>query len=350
MAVAVHAACAGFCHHRCMQRVASIILATGFSLAAAFLSVAWLQPAARPACAGHTDRLEPNSIATPVSLATRAIGDGEAEEGAVDAATLKGLWSRHPDESGREDAPVAFYYFHDGGIGLYRYGQIGHNTTHSYRWAVGEHHGATLLVLTYNKTGEVQHLQVRLEQDGRRTLVIHRDPKNPGVAESRYFFVPPPSSLALAPDMVEPAAPWSSSSSASSWSSSSSSSSGGIDDRLWIDERRFKTGGMAFSLYQLRKAGIDGRGTGWHHVGDYDDWSTESLSYRQLRGDGGVDRLDLAFPLRGDRTTTGVWVTVDAAGKRSLTLAHDPRDFGARHTFKDGGPSFAVFARGGTAP
>jgi hypothetical protein len=319
-----------------MQRVASIVLATGFSLAAAGLSVAWLERPARPACHGHAVRPPPVSVATP------AIGDGETENeveaAAIDMAALKGLWSRYPDESGREDAPVAFYYFHDGGIGLYRYGQIGHNTTNSYRWAVGEHHGATLLVLTYNKTGEVQHLHVRLEQDGRRTLVIARDPKNPGAKESRYVFVPPPSSLALAPDLAPPEARPASLSS----SSSLVASAGGIDDRLWIDERRFKTGGMAFSLYQLRKAGIDGRGTGWHHVGDYDDWSTESLSYRQLRGEGGVDRIDLAFTLRGDRTTTSVHVDVDAAGKRHLTLERDPRDFGAPHTFKDGGPSFAA--------
>ena len=312
-----------------MQRVASIVLATGFSLAAAGLSFTWLERPARPACDGHAS--------------APAVGDGEseapAEAAAVDTATLKGLWSRHPDESGREDAPVAFYYFHDGGIGLYRYGQIGHNTTHSYRWAVGEHHGATLLVLTYNKTGEVQHLHVTLEQGGRRTLIIHRDPKNPGVDESRYVFVPPPSSFSQAPDLAP-----------SVTSLSSLSAAGGVDDRLWIDERRFKTGGMAFSLYQLRKAGIDGRGTGWHHVGDYDDWSTESLSYRQLRGEGGVDRLDLAFTLRGDRTTTPVRIDVDAAGQRRLTLGHDPRDFGASHTYKDGGPSFAVFARGVSAP
>jgi hypothetical protein len=317
-----------------MQRIASIVLATGISLAAAGLSVAWLERPARPACHGHTVRSPPVSVATP------AVGDGEAEaDGVVDAAMLKGLWSRFPDESGREDAPVAFYYFHDGGIGLYRYGQIGHNTTNSYRWAVADHHGATLLVLTYNKTGEVQHLHIRLAQDGRRTLVIARDPKNPGDAESRYVFVPPPSALALAPDLAPPVTLL-----------SSSSAAGGIDDRLWIDERRFKTGGLGFSLYQLRKAGIDGRGTGWHHVGDYDDWSTESLSYRQLRGEGGVDRLDLAFTLRGDRSTTPVQVVVDAAGKRTLTLGRDPRDFGASHTFKDGGPSFASFALSSRAP
>jgi hypothetical protein len=321
-----------------MQRVASIVLATGLSLAAAFVSLAWLERPARPACLGHADRPASVSVVTP------AVGDGElepsAEVGAVDAATLKGLWSRFPDESGREDAPVAFYYFHDGGIGLYRYGQVGYNATNSYRWAVADHYGATLLVLTSNKTGEVQHLHIRLEQDGRRTLVIARDPRNPGVAESRYVFVPPPSSLALAPDLAPSVTSL----------SSSPSAGGGIDDRLWIDERRFKTGGLGFSLYQLRKAGIDGRGTGWHHVGDYDDWTTESLSYRQLRGEGGVERLDLAFTLRGDRITTPVRVAVDAAGKRTLTLGRDPRDFGASHTFKDGGPSFAVAAVGPLAP
>lgn len=305
-----------------MKRVAPIALATIVSAAAAAVSVAWLSaPAPRPACHGP--------VAHPaVDLVTPPAADA-----VVGAADLRGLWSRHPDGNGREDSPVAFYYFHDGGIGLYRYGRIGHNTTNSYRWAVADHGGQTFLVLSYTKTGEVQHLQVRLEQDGRRTLVIDADPKNPGTSKSRYVFVPPPSLSALAPDLqLTPLSP----------PATVSDGAPGLDNRLWIDERRFKTGGMGFSLYQLRAAGIDGRGTGWHHVGDYDDWSTESLSYRLLRGDSGVDRVDLTFTLRGERHLSPLRVDVDAAGKRSLTLLSDPRDYLAAHTYKDGGPSFAA--------
>ena len=119
----------------------------------------------------------------------------------------------------------------------------------------------------------------------------------------------------------------------------------GIDNRLWIDQRAFKTGGMGFQLYQLRAVGIDGRGTGWHHVGDYDDWSTESLTYRIVRGAEGPERLDLSFTLAGERHMTGL--TVQGTGPhRTLTLASDPRDYWATHTYVDGGVSFGALVVG----
>lgn len=306
-----------------MKRVASIALATACSAAAAVISVAWLSAPPRPTC--HAPTRAPHvSVAEPAVSATAPDDDAVAT-----AADLRGLWSRHPDGNGREDAPVAFYYFHEGGIGLYRYGRIGHNTTNSYRWAVAEHGGQTLLVLSYTKTGEVQHLPVRIEQDGKKTLVIDHDPKNPGASSSRYVFVPPPSLATIAPDLELAGV------------DATAEPTPGIDNRLWIDERRWKTGGMGFSLYQWRRAGIDGRGTGWHHVGDYDDWSTESLSYRLLRGDDGtLDRVDLTFTLRGERHTSPLRIDVDKHGTR-ITLQSDPRDFFAPHTYKDGGPSFA---------
>lgn len=246
----------------------------------------------------------------------------------VASCGLRGLWSRHPDSS-REDDPVAFYYFHERGLGLYRYGQIGHNTTNSYTWHVDDTAEGSVLELRFTKTGVVQRVPFRVDHEGRPTLVLAVDPKQPGVKEARYAFVPPPALGTVAPDLVDDAP-------------EVSTVDARIDHRLWIDEVKFATGGMGFRLYQLRAAGIDGRGTGWFHVGDYDDWSTESLGYRLLRGaDGGIDRLDLQFPLANTRHTTALSLFAVDDG-RVLRLSSDPRDFNASHDYKDGGPSFAA--------
>jgi hypothetical protein len=299
--------------------VASIVLAAVMSVSAVAVSIAWLRPTPAAPPVAPVEAVEPADHGGCPHVA-----------GVVDAAALRGLWTRYPEGSGREDQPVAFYYFHDGGIGLFRYGRLGANTTNSYNWVVGEHGGQPMIVLTYRKTGEVQHLPIRIDSEGRRTLVINGDPKNPGVGESRYTFVPPPSLAKVAPDLeLSPLV-----------TADADAAAPGIDNRLWIDQRPYKTGGMGFQLYQLRTAGIDGRGTGWHHVGDYDDWSTESLSYRILRGEQGPERLDLSFTLRGERHTTTVAVAGEGQ-KRTLTMGSDPRDYWAVHTFKDGGVSFA---------
>jgi len=296
-----------------MRRVISIALTALIAAAGAIMSFFWLRAEPTPTC--------PHGARGPTTTTVM--------QEPVTTLALRGLWSRYPDAGGKEDAPVAFYYFHDGGIGLYRYGRLGHNTTNSYDWVTtGDGDNGGMLVLSYRKTGAVQHSRVRIERDGsgRRALVVENDPKNPGQPTSRYVYVPPPSFTAQAPDLALDAL--------------TGAFAVGVDDRLWIDQLPFKTGGMGFSLYQLRKAGIDGRGTGWHHVGDYDDWSTEALSYRLLRGDSGPNGIDLVFSLRQERHTTAL--RLDGTGKnRTLTLASDPRDFWAAHTFKDGGPSFA---------
>ena len=262
----------------------------------------------------------------------------EAEDADVDVAALRGLWSRYADAGGRDDAPVAFYYFHDGGIGLYRYGKIAHNTTNSYHWrVVGD-----ALELRWNKTGAVDRLGFRVDRSGPRpVLVVDGDPKNPGVAGSRYTFVPAPDAGAFAPDL--PPGP-------SSVLSANHVTLDRVDNRLWIDLKKYATGGMGFSLYQLRSQGIDGRGTGWHHVGDFDDWSTEQLTYKATAGGGGDGALELLFALRGDRATTAVRLgrdrNPDGEERRTLTLAADPRDCGAPHVFVDAGPSFAQLGFG----
>ena len=103
---------------------------------------------------------------------------------------------------------------------------------------------------------------------------------------------------------------------------------------MWNEQLEYATGGMGFAIYQFKDAGIDGRGTGWYHQGDYDDWTTESLTYR-LYG----DRVDLLFELRGEAFTARY--ALDAVGgKRRLTLSEDPRNFWLGRSFLDMGRSF----------
>ena len=272
-----------------------------------------------------------------VAIAMVAGGaDGEAEvadvgvDSTVDITaitSLRGLWSRHPETSGRDDEPMGFYYFHEGDVGLYRYGQIGHNGTNSYTWRVVD---KGVLELRFKKTGVVERLHYAIERDGRPVLVLATDPKQPGVKNARYVYMPPPTLATVAPDLIDDV-------------KGDGSDGGGLDHRLWIDQQEFATGGLGFRLYQWRAAGIDGRGTGWFHVGDYDDWTTESLRYRLLRGaDSVVDRVDITFSLRGDQTTTPLTVH-GSDDERVMQLANDPRDFGGPHRYLDGGPSFATF-------
>jgi hypothetical protein len=249
------------------------------------------------------------------------------------AARIEGLWSRY--ESVRESDPLRFYYFHTAegedarrsqGIGLYRYGKVGYNTTNSFNYEIdGE-----ALTLIFRKTGERHQIKYRIEADasqpGREWLILEGDPREHSTV--RYFRArggmqedasqPLFMSTALTGHDARSAAP----------------QSDGIGGRLWIDLQRFATGGMAFSLYQLKDGAIDGRGVGWHHIGDFDDWSTESLTFRATG-----QRLDLAFTLRGERAVTHFSLQ-EENGARTLVLDEDPRGFWHEHRFKDAGPSF----------
>ncbi len=270
-------------------------------------------------------------VTSTAALSDNHSGHVTSDDGIDDVDDLKGLWSRYPTTTGRDDEPMGFYYFHTGGIGLYRYGQIGFNTTNSYTWRVDHDDNGPIVKLRFTKTGEVQRLSFSIERDGQSVLVLPVDPKQPGVDNARYTFMPPAALSSLLPELDDDDA------------AVDASDATRLDHRLWIDDVEFATGGHSFRLYQLRAAGIDGRGTGWLHIGDFNDWSTESLSYRQLRnGAGVIDRLDLKFPLRRDHTLTSVQVFV-VDNKRTLRLQNDPRDFGASHDYKDGGPSFAAF-------
>jgi hypothetical protein len=248
-------------------------------------------------------------------------GDSDAPS-VANARAVVGLWSRWPEATSEQD-PVRFWFFHEDGIGLYRYGQVGLNTTNSFDW---QQSGDTL-TLVFRKTG--QRAQSRVEvADG--VLRLMDDPREPFADEPvPYRFVPAPVAAA-APDLGafvdENYAP--------------SGKKGEVPGRLWMDAQKFATGGMGFSLYQLRDVGIDGRGAGWFHHGDFDDWSTEALFYRYstARPPKGPGALELWFVVRGERALTAT--LHDPAG--SWTLKEDPRGYGQAHRYLDAGNSFGA--------
>lgn len=227
-------------------------------------------------------------------------GESVASAADVDVAeALKGLWNKYP--GGELGDPVRFYYFHDDGVGLYRYGRLGFTNTNSYDWSVE----GDVLKLRFRKTGKTHEVHFSLEEGG-KVLVLKEDPKEPGSA--RYVKERAPVDVDMAPF-------------------------GAPAGSMWIDAKEYATGGSGFSIYQLASAAIDGRGIGWHHRGDFDDWSTEALRYR-LDG----DRLSLRFELSGERHTTRF--QMEGGEKGSLLLAEDPRNWWQRSRFKYMGKSF----------
>lgn len=225
---------------------------------------------------------------------------------------LRGMWMRY-DSRGEGD-PLRFWYFHGDGKGLYRYGKVGLANTHSFDYALtrSDAHdpgGPIDVSLRFRKRGESHALIATIDEDGQGTwLSFTGDPREPG---ARYRKV----ESDLDPGSAAPTA----------------ASASAIGDRMWIDYRNLATGGAEFHLYQLAATAIDGRGVGWFHRGDFDDWSTESLTYRI---DG--DRLELFFDLREEPNSTGFRVVAGEHG-RELWLDADPRDFWAAHRYKDGG-------------
>jgi hypothetical protein len=229
---------------------------------------------------------------------------------------LRGMWMRY-DSRGEGD-PLRFWYFHGDGKGLYRYGKVGLANTHSFDYALlgtdAVQDGPVDLSLRFRKRGEAHTLIATIDKDGQGTwLSFTGDPREPG---ARYRKVE--SDLDFE----------------SATSAQVSASGSAIGDRLWIDYRNLATGGAEFHMYQLAETAIDGRGVGWFHRGDFDDWSTESLTYRI---DG--DRLELFFDLREEPNTTGFRV-VEGENGRELWLDADPRDYWAAHRYRDGGRSF----------
>lgn len=256
----------------------------------------------------------------PIQAQATTTGPSEAPLPSVvpaDAAEqrmLSGIWWRY--EPGRFGEPVRFYYFHGDGTGLYRYGKVGLTNTHSFDYdVVGDR-----LVLDFRKSGEHHEVTFALERGrehggDRDWLELREDPREPGV--TRYF--------RRSEAIVDPGAEL------------GAAHGAGPAGHMWIDLRRHATGGQTFALYQFRGAGIDGRGTGWFHRGDFDDWSTESIAYR-LAG----DRIELDFTLAGQSEVSAFVVRTDAEGRRFLEIAEDPRDFWHPHRYLDMGPSFGA--------
>ena len=266
----------------------------------------------------------PSEMPTPTStgLLDAAIEtcpeDQVADAPAIDAR-LAGIWQRH--ETLQEGDLMRFYFFHPDGFGIYRYGKVGLTNTHSFDYSGGQ----GVVDLRFRKTGEAHAVGYRFEQSGGRTwLILAGDPRE-DAAEVRYFRPEGPNHGACAvgpltlPDLSDSTVP-----------------TGALGNRLWGEELRYATGGMGFSIYQLQPQAIDGRGVGWHHRGDYDEWTTESLTYRQQG-----DRLAFAFPLRHEVASTGLALWTAGDGVRRLRIDDDPRDFWRPHTYREMGTSFA---------
>lgn len=245
--------------------------------------------------------------ADPIALAAPSTAEPDERLG-----LLSGIWWRY--EAGAEGERVRFYYFHGDGTGLYRYGRVGLTNTNSFDYDV---QGDTL-VLDFRKSGEHHEVRFSLERgegEARDWLELHGDPREPGA--TRYFRESEQivrSEPAPAAELGPPPA-----------------------GHMWIDLRAHATGGRGFTMYQLRPAGIDGRGVGWFHRGDFDDWSTEWLTYRIVG-----DRIELSFTLADSREQSSFVVRSDEQGTRWLELADDPRDFWHPHRYVDMGPSFGM--------
>lgn len=284
----------------------------------------------RPACLSSVYILALLGLALPgLRSAPEPVPEDTCEPAALDPR-LFGVWHRF--EALSEGDRLRFYFFHEGGFGLYRYGKVGLTNTHSFDYSAEG--GA--LELNFRKTGERRRVPYRIEAEGGRTwLVLDDDPREPGGA--RYFRAEP-DARGLGPDLGAPELGALAGLDPGACTDLSPSAGGAIGNRLWGDEVRHATGGMAFSIYQLQAQAIDGRGVGWHHRGDYDEWTTETLSYRQ-RG----DALALDFPLRHESARTAIALT-GSGDERRLRLDDDPRDFWRAHTYRDMGPSFACQA------
>ncbi len=224
---------------------------------------------------------------------------------------LVGVWQRF--ESHAEGDRIRFYYFHGDGHGLYRYGKVGLTNTHAFDYRIeGER-----AWLRFRRTGEEVVVPFLIEADpevaGRSWLTLSGDPRD---EKGRYFRDPQTTvgSCGSAPAVAA-----------------------GIGNRLWMNTRRHAGGGMSFSMYQLQAQTIDGRGVGWFHRGDFDEWTTEALTYRRQG-----DVLSLHFMLSGESLSTSIAISEEREGERVLELGEDPRDFWHRGRYDDRGPSFAL--------
>jgi hypothetical protein len=245
-------------------------------------------------------------VCLPAGQVDAPTGPPCAEPAGDAERALSGIWWQ---EGADRRTTQRFYYFHGDGTGLFRYGAPGLTNTHSFDYVV---RGDDLLLM-FRKTGD-RHVVRFSISEGPRTgtdrLELADDPRGHG--SSRWVRT---SDRTVGPRAGQEAS----------------------FGRMWIDLRTYATGGRGFALYQLREPGIDGRGTGWFHRGDFDDWSTEALTYRRIE-----DELELTFESTGQTFST-TFAIEGEGDARVLRLDTDPRDYGLHHRYRDGGPSFGSF-------
>lgn len=238
---------------------------------------------------------------------------------------LYGLWNWVPDLPEGHPPPradlVRFYYFHEGGIGLYRYGRRGFNNTNSFDWQ----RKGNELWLKFRKTGTTHKIPFRLQGDGEE-LAFEDDPRELGNARYRRARGPVDAQLQF-------------------WPARAMANLGqALDDEptlsghMWIDVKAYETGGMGFSMYQFAPAALDGRGVGWHHRGDFDDWSTETLEYRVEK-----NGLHLRFDRNQETHRTPFWL--ERKEHTMLQMHSDPRNWWQRSEFVLMGKSFSAAAK-----
>jgi len=217
---------------------------------------------------------------------------------------LQGIWDRVEPAGG---PPVQFYYFHTDDSGLYRFGTTALNHTEMFntRWRKDG------LELVFRKTKERRFSPVRVttDDDGRRILIVARDPRNDD-KETRYR---------------------------RRTSGGPRSSIGALNQdpfaRMWMHRRDLGKGRLDFRIYQFQPAGQDGHGTGWYHHGDFDEWTTEALGFHR-----GPRGMHLHFAARDEWAFSEFAVREDR-GTRRLRLERDPRYFGRPSVYQDAGPT-----------
>jgi hypothetical protein len=337
------------------------VLATAALLALFVLGGGWLV---------RRDAREAGNTAARAAVeepsAARAVSPAALDE-------LTGLWARW--DAPQDGERTRFWYFHGDGHGLYRYGRVGLVNTHSFDYAIDEEVPGVVRI-GYRKTGRAHVLEavIGTRADGRRTLRLIGDPEDPGaeyvlvagrVEQTRSELAAVTGRPPRASAPVSTIPPCGSLGAAAAVAPSRDGR--GLGDRLWIDWQAHAAGGGSFRMYQLAPTAIDGRGVGWFHEGDFDDWSTEAFDYRVVstarptideRSASGaeiVGELQMQFRLRGEHASTS-FVLRDAPkadaleegsttadpSTRTLELVDDPRDYWSSHRYLDGGPSFSA--------
>lgn len=225
------------------------------------------------------------------------------------ADPLAGLWLRR---SPKDPDTLRFYYFHGNGKGLYRYGRRTLNQTNSFDYRVRNQR----VWLKFRKDGQSHDSVFEIQKGGsERVLRLHQDPKEDGAS---YKKIAGPMSDVQGGER-------------------SALRANGIGGRMWIHARRFAQGGGEFGMYQFNAPAMDGRGVGWFHRGDFDDWSTESFRYR-VQG----TKIDYYFEYQRSEESASFELYSGPRDTRFLLMKQDPRNYWLDRRYRDMGPSFGA--------